>query len=144
MTDPDRRLLLSLKPNFAEAILNGSKTIELRRTRPRISVPTEALIYATSPRCAVVGTCQVVEVLENTPLGMWRAHGRHASIRYPAYKAYFENCDTAYGLVIAEPRALEHPITLKRIRNAWRDFQPPQSFRYLSTATSDLVLAIAG
>jgi predicted transcriptional regulator len=143
MTDPDRRLLLSLKPHFAEAILNGSKTIELRRTRPRIDVPTEALIYASSPRCALVGTCAVVEVIEYTPRGMWRLHGKQAAIDYSAYSAYFRDCDIAYGLVITDPQALQSEISLRALRAMCRGFQPPQSFRYMSTQASDQVLANA-
>ena len=36
--DQDRMIVLSLKPRFAEAILAGTKTVELRRTGPRIVV----------------------------------------------------------------------------------------------------------
>ena len=143
MTDPHRRLLLSLKPPYADAILNGAKTIELRRTRPRIEVPTEALIYASSPTCAVVGTCNVAEVLEYTPSGLWRLHGRRTSIDYQTFRTYFAGCETAYGLVITDPHQLGKPITLERLRNRWHGFQPPQSFRYLSTSTSDRVLSMA-
>lgn len=143
MTDPDRRLLLSLKPLYAEAILAGTKTIELRRTRPRINVPTEALIYASSPRCALIGTCRVTDVLEFTPKGMWRLHRHRASIEFAAFKEYFDGCETAYGLVIEAASRLPNEVTLPRIRNTWDGFQPPQSFRYLSTAMSDEVLAIA-
>lgn len=32
--DPERALVLSLKPRFAEAILNGAKTVEVRRLVP--------------------------------------------------------------------------------------------------------------
>jgi predicted transcriptional regulator len=143
MIDPDRRILLSLKPRYADAILDGSKTIELRRTRPRIEIPTDALIYASSPRCAVVGTCRIVEVVEFTPLGMWRLHGRESAIDYAAYKAYFTECATAYGLVVSSPGRLENEIGLSAIREIWRGFQPPQSFRYLSTEISKQVLAAA-
>ena len=44
--DPARALVLSLKPRFAEAILSGTKTVEVRRVMPRITVPTLALLYA--------------------------------------------------------------------------------------------------
>jgi len=39
-------IVLSLKPLYAEAILSGAKTVELRRIGPNISVRTRALIYA--------------------------------------------------------------------------------------------------
>ena len=46
--DQDRMIVLSLKPRFAEAILTGDKTVELRRAEPKIVVPTRALLYATT------------------------------------------------------------------------------------------------
>ena len=42
--DLDRMVVLSLRPRFAEAILAGDKTVELRRTVPKIVVPTRALL----------------------------------------------------------------------------------------------------
>jgi len=39
-------IVLSLKPLYAEAILSGAKTVELRRIGPKISVRARALIYA--------------------------------------------------------------------------------------------------
>ena len=56
--DQDRMIVLSLKPRFAEAILTGDKTVELHRTEPKIVVPTRALLYATTPVRALLGTCK--------------------------------------------------------------------------------------
>ena len=39
LVDPARALVLPLKPRSAEAILDGSKTVEVRRAMPRITVP---------------------------------------------------------------------------------------------------------
>ena len=60
--DPDRMVILSLKPRFAEAILAGVKTVELRRTELKIVVPTRALLYAASPVRALLGTCIITSV----------------------------------------------------------------------------------
>ena len=40
------------------AILAGVKTVELRRTVPKIVIPTRALLYAASPVRALLGTCR--------------------------------------------------------------------------------------
>ena len=42
--DQERMIVLPLKPRFADAILTGEKTVELRRAEPKIVVPTRALI----------------------------------------------------------------------------------------------------
>ena len=60
--DSDRMIVLSLKPRFAQAILAGVKTVELRRTVPKIVIPTRALLYASSPVRALLGTCVITSV----------------------------------------------------------------------------------
>ena len=57
--DQDRMIVLSLRPRFAEAIMAGDKTVELRRTEPKIVVPMRALLYATTPVRALLGTCVI-------------------------------------------------------------------------------------
>jgi predicted transcriptional regulator len=143
MTDPSRCLLLSVKPRYAEAILDGRKTVELRRTRPRIEVPTTALIYSSSPERALVGTCDVTEVVSYTPLGLWRLLGSLSAVSYEEFRAYFTGCDMAYGLMLANVHPLSRAVALPDLRRRWQGFQPPQSFRYLSRSLSDEVLALA-
>ena len=43
-------LLISVKPEFAKKIINGEKTIELRKSTPkRVNKDNYILIYVTSP-----------------------------------------------------------------------------------------------
>ena len=142
MIDDQRRLMLSLKPGYADAILDGTKTIELRRTRPRLILPTEALIYASSPTMAVVGRCRVIHIVDLTPEGLWRRHGKSAAIDRQAYLRYFHGSTRAYGLLIADPIRLESPIELEALRS-WRSgFHPPQSFQFMTMQHSDELLAL--
>lgn len=127
----DRRLLLSLKPRFADAILDGSKTVELRRTRPTIKVPTDALIYASSPRMAILGRCRVESIGSYTPTALWEAHGHAAGVTRREFRHYFSGADRAYALMLSGPCRLEESMRLADIRSWWPDFVPPQSFRYL-------------
>ncbi len=49
------RVLLSLKPQFAAAILSGEKKFEFRRDVFSRSDVTTVVLYASSPVCKVVG-----------------------------------------------------------------------------------------
>ena len=49
------RVLLSVKPQFAEAILAGVKTFEFRRALFRRPDIKTVVLYASSPTCKVVG-----------------------------------------------------------------------------------------
>ena len=76
--DPDRMVVLSFKPRFAHAILAGVKTVELRRTVPKIVIPTRALLYAASPVRALLDTASSLASapLISQPYGTSMAHDR--------------------------------------------------------------------
>lgn len=42
-----KSILISIKPKYVELIANGEKTIEVRKTRPKIETPFKCYIYAT-------------------------------------------------------------------------------------------------
>lgn len=42
-----KSVLISIKPKYCEFIANGSKTIEVRKTRPKIETPFKCYIYCT-------------------------------------------------------------------------------------------------
>lgn len=43
----DGAVLISIRPKYCELIANGEKTIEVRKTRPRITTPFKCYIYCT-------------------------------------------------------------------------------------------------
>lgn len=51
-------VLLSIRPNWCKKILSGEKSVELRKSRPRIDVPFHVYLYETRQgRGAIVGEC---------------------------------------------------------------------------------------
>lgn len=45
-----KSVLLSIRPKWCELIANGKKTIEVRKTRPRLETPFKCYIYCTKPK----------------------------------------------------------------------------------------------
>lgn len=45
-----KAVLLSIRPKFCELIANGNKTIEVRKTRPKLDTPFKCYIYCTNDR----------------------------------------------------------------------------------------------
>lgn len=43
-----KAVLISIRPQWCEKIVNGEKTIEVRKTRPNIATPFKCYIYCTS------------------------------------------------------------------------------------------------
>lgn len=47
-------VMLSIKPKYCELIANGKKTIEVRKTRPKIETPFKCYIYCTKGKLALL------------------------------------------------------------------------------------------
>lgn len=45
-----KSILISIKPKFVEKILNGEKTIEIRKTMPKCELPCKVYIYETKSK----------------------------------------------------------------------------------------------
>ena len=45
-----KAVLISIRPKWCEKIVNGKKTIEVRKTRPKLETPFKCYIYCTLPR----------------------------------------------------------------------------------------------
>lgn len=44
------KILIPIHPQWCEKIFNGEKTVEVRRTRPKIDTPFECLVYMTATK----------------------------------------------------------------------------------------------
>ncbi|MYB10905.1 MAG: ASCH domain-containing protein [Acidimicrobiia bacterium] len=141
--DQSRMIVLSLRPRFAEAILAGTKTVELRRTRPRIEVPTRALLYATTPIRALLGTCIITEVRSADLTALWREYGSSSELSHSEFKHYFDGLDVGTALTLAHQQPLDRMVPLQDLRANPRGFRPPQSFAYVDAKTGHRLLGMA-
>lgn len=46
----EKNVLISIRPKWCEFIASGKKTIEVRKTRPKIEPPFKSYIYCTKPK----------------------------------------------------------------------------------------------
>ena len=46
----NKAVLISVRPKWCEKIVNGEKTIEVRKTRPKLRTPFKCYIYCTKPK----------------------------------------------------------------------------------------------
>ncbi|MGB6057609.1 MAG: ASCH domain-containing protein [Microthrixaceae bacterium] len=126
----ERVMLLSIHPAWVGRIINGSKTVELRKTRPLVSQGQLVLIYSTKPTAAIVATCRIsrVEVVETARA--WTSFGPKAAISEAELDQYLLGAKEAVGIHVDSARELASPIDLDFLRE--RDhFHPPQTWHYL-------------
>jgi len=130
-------LLLSIKPEYANKILDGEKSIEFRRVRPNVEAGDLCLIYASGAQRALIGAFEVGGVVETSAPNMWRKWGKHAGADRATFMNYFDGSKSAYGILIRNSERLKKEIPLVSLRKLFTGFRPPQSFRYLSTEQVD-------
>jgi predicted transcriptional regulator len=126
-----RTLLLSLRPRFADAILSGTKTVELRRRPINAQPHTPIILYASSPTMAIVGTARLGEVHAHTPAAAWKKHRKSLGLSRAEFDAYLDGSPYAYVLLLQRICVLNEPLSLRSLRQEGA-FQPPQSFRYVA------------
>ena len=122
------RVLLSVKPRFAEAILSGQKTFEFRRALFRRQDIRTVVLYASSPTCKVVGEFTIDRVLSSGLDSLWQTTHGGGAIDREYFDRYFQGRSVGYALQVKRPRRYGSPLCLRK------DFgilHPPQSFRYL-------------
>ena len=124
-----RIALLSIHPRHANAILDGRKTVELRRT----SLPPDVshvVVYATSPLQRVLGWFEVGAVERDRPWRLWEEHGSATGIARREFRSYFAGAAQGTAISVRRAVALGSPV---RLSSVWSS-SPPQSFCYLDAS----------
>lgn len=129
-----RALFVSVKPVYAELLLSGEKTVELRRVRPHAELGCEVLIYASSPAKELVGVARLSAVDVMKPDDLWLEFGARTGISRDAFDEYFDGASRGVALSLDGARRLERRVPLGELRKILRGFRPPQSFLYLASA----------
>lgn len=122
-------ILLSVKPKFANLIVEGSKLVELRRTIPAQNVGTIA-IYSSSPVQMIVALANVKQTVEASPTKLWAiSKDNGGGLTKAELLAYFDLKKTGFALMLENVRVFKKPVSPTKI---FKPFAAPQSFKYLS------------
>lgn len=121
------KILLSIKPEYAEKIFAGTKKYEFRRVVSKRQ-PSKIVVYTTSPVCRVIGEVAVNKVICESPSKLWDKTRKSAGISRQKFYSYFSGKEVGYAFALAKTKKYKTPKFLS-------DFgisQAPQSFVYLS------------
>ena len=121
-------------------IVDGLKTVEYRRVVPvqARTPPIAALLYASGSTGRVVAQATVAGLEDGEPEQIWRRFSARGGIEKPAFDEYFAGASRAVALILTDIRAADGR-TLHEVRRRWAGFNPPQSFRYLSSQQAALL-----
>lgn len=120
------KILLSIKPEYVENILNQTKQYEFRKTKCKRDID-KIIIYATAPISQIVAEVEVIEILEDTPETIWSITKDFAGITKKFFKEYYQNRDIAIAYKLGTVTKYKPPKLLQEIGLKFA----PQSFIYL-------------
>jgi len=136
-TMPSNILLLSIRPEYANKIFDGTKQVELRRVRTRLNSGDLVVVYVSSPEKALVGSFEVERVItvENLPKelnNLWKQVKEHAGIKRKQFNNYYQGASLGVGIFLKNIQIFPQRIELESLRKQLPNIRPPQSYRYLT------------
>jgi predicted transcriptional regulator len=137
---PGRVALMSIRPEFANAILSGSKSVEFRK-RPVAEDVSHVLIYATLPVGSLLGWFAIRGQATKTPTELWKKFSRVGGISKEKFFDYYNQKQFGTGIMVGATEKFEEPLPLAELGKTVR---PPQSFQYLTDAQAAKFFTIAG
>ena len=126
-----RDIVLSIKPQYCDKILDGEKIVELRRRFPISGITgIVAHIYATSPVKSIVGSVKIVDVNKMSITDIWMEYSSSAIISKEDFEIYFEGVDQGFALALESAQRFTRCFCLDELRQNY-NFHPPQSYAYI-------------
>jgi len=121
------KVLLSIKPEFANKIFNGTKKYEFRKSIFKREDIDTVVVYASSPMQRVIGEFEIAMILHKEVDLLWQITHQFAGINKDFYDEYFANKEIAFAIQVGKIHKYPKP---KRLSDFDIDYAP-QSFAYL-------------
>lgn len=122
------KVLLSIKPEYAQRILDGTKRFEFRRRVHRDPRVHTVVIYATMPVGKVLGEFSIKSVHSEHPDSLWEKTKEFSGITQNFFAEYFSGRDLGHAIEVKKVKKYSQPRDLG-------DFLPggvaPQSYAYV-------------
>ncbi|MFA5971923.1 MAG: ASCH domain-containing protein [Lentimicrobiaceae bacterium] len=121
------RVLLSIKPEYAEKIFDGTKKYEFRRSVFKNHDVKTVVVYASSPVQQVIGEFEIEKILNYDLHKLWEKTKEFSGISERFFFEYFINKEKGFAIKIKCTKRYDKALSLKEDFNV----TPPQSFMYL-------------
>jgi predicted transcriptional regulator len=120
-------IILSIKPEFAYKIFDGTKKYEFRKNIFKRDDVNNIVVYASSPVQRVIGEFGIDDVLCYEVEQLWQITQPFAGISKKRYNEYFANRKIAFAIKVGIVRRYSIPKHLSEFNIDYA----PQSFVYV-------------
>lgn len=120
------KVVLSIKPEFAFKIFDGTKKFEFRKSIFKNSNIKTVIVYASSPVQQVIGEFEIEQIINKDIDALWKLTQDFSGITEDYFYQYFENRADGFAIQIKKTKKYRQPKCLRTDYN----LLPPQSFAY--------------
>ncbi|SCY73536.1 hypothetical protein [Flavobacterium caeni] len=120
------KVVLSIKPEFANKIFDGTKKFEFRKAIFKNQDVKTILVYSSSPVQKVIGEFQIEHILKDNLASLWETTKDYSGITEDYFYQYFADKETGFAIKIKSKKKYTKPKCLRADFNLF----PPQSFVY--------------
>lgn len=121
------KVILSIKPEFANKIFNGTKKFEFRRTLFKNKEVKMVIVYASAPISKVIGEFEIDRIFYEELKLLWNQTSKFSGITEDYYLQYFNGKENGYAIEVKNPKKYKTELCIKQSFG----LNPPQSFAYL-------------
>lgn len=121
------KVLMSIKPEFAEKIFNGTKKFEFRRSIFKNKNVKRVIVYASSPVQKVIGEFEIGAIIDSDLETLWNQTSAYSGISKEYFDSYFDDKKKGFAIKVKKIKKYSKPLCIRK------NFKvaPPQSFLYL-------------
>ena len=120
------KVVLSIKPEFANKIFDGTKKFEFRKAIFKNEKIKTVIVYSSSPVQQVIGEFEIERIINHDIDTLWGLTHQESGITEDYFYKYFEDRLEGFAIQI---RKVKKYRTSKCLRTDFNLF-PPQSFAY--------------
>ncbi len=121
------KVVLSIKPEFANKIFEGTKKYEFRRAIFKNPDVKKVVVYSSSPVQKIIGEFEIDRIITHDLETLWNLTKKDSGITEDFFFQYFVDKEQGFAIKIKNTKLYRTP---KCIREDYNLF-PPQSFLYL-------------
>jgi predicted transcriptional regulator len=122
-------LVLSIKADFAERIMRGEKSVEIRRKFSKKWIGHHANIYASAPTGGLVGEARIANVTVGKPDTIWKKYSSAIGCSFEGFRQYTLDASEVYALELDQIKSYRSPVMLTYASNLiGEELVPPQSY----------------
>ena len=122
------KVLLSIKPEYANKIFEGTKKYEFRRSIFKNPDIKTVVVYSSSPVQKVIGEFEIETILSKDLDQLWDLTEQDSGINKEFFFDYYKGKETGFAIKIKKTKKYDKPLDIKSDFNK----TPPQSFVYIT------------